>query len=101
MSATTGAAVGFDACALRSLLFVPALSPHLAERAHERGADALIVDLEDSIAPAMKQQARDALGTAVRAIAAHGLPVFVRVLNDPALLQSLAAAPKPQDQGGG
>jgi len=35
----------------------------------------------------MKQQARAALGAAVRAIAAHGLPVFVRVNNDPALLR--------------
>ena len=67
---------------LRSLMFVPATSPQFIDKAHTRGADAIIVDLEDSIAPAMKQQARDALGDAVRRIAAHGLPVFVRVNND-------------------
>ncbi|HOA96067.1 MAG TPA: CoA ester lyase [Quisquiliibacterium sp.] len=72
---------------LRSLMFVPATSPQFIEKAHTRGADGIIVDLEDSIAPAMKQQARAALGAAVRAIAAHGLPVFVRVNNDPALLR--------------
>ncbi len=73
---------------LRSLMFVPATSPQFIDKAHTRGADAIIVDLEDSIAPAMKQQARDALGDAVRRIAAHGLPVFVRVNNDAALLQA-------------
>jgi citrate lyase subunit beta/citryl-CoA lyase len=97
MSATTGAAVGFDTCALRSLLFVPALSPHLAERAHERGADALIVDLEDSIAPQRKAEARQAAPAMCTAFAARGVPTLIRVNADAALLSEdlRAAAESP------
>ena len=75
-----------DALSLRSLLFVPALSEPFVEKAHTRGADAVIVDLEDSIAPDAKARARAALPGAVSRIAAHGLPVFVRVNNEPAHL---------------
>jgi citrate lyase subunit beta/citryl-CoA lyase len=39
---------------LRSLLFLPATSPHLLAKATERGADALIVDLEDAVPPEQK-----------------------------------------------
>lgn len=44
---------------MRSLLFVPGDSPRKLARALESGADALIVDLEDSVAPASKAAARD------------------------------------------
>lgn len=44
---------------MRSLLFVPADSPKKLEKALTSGADALIVDLEDSIALDGKKQARD------------------------------------------
>jgi citrate lyase subunit beta/citryl-CoA lyase len=43
---------------MRSLLFVPADSAKKLDKAMTSGADALIVDLEDSIAPAGKAQAR-------------------------------------------
>ncbi|WP_280174590.1 aldolase/citrate lyase family protein [Mesorhizobium prunaredense] len=33
----------------RSLLFVPAHVPRFVETAHQRGADGLILDLEDSV----------------------------------------------------
>jgi citrate lyase subunit beta/citryl-CoA lyase len=33
----------------RALLFVPATAERFIAKAHERGADAIIVDLEDSI----------------------------------------------------
>jgi citrate lyase subunit beta/citryl-CoA lyase len=82
-----------QAHALRSQLFVPALSERFVDKAHERGADAIIVDLEDAIAPDAKADARRALPEVVRRIAAHGMPVFVRVNNNPALLdEDLAAA---------
>ena len=42
----------------RSFLFVPADQPRKLERARESGADALILDLEDSVAPAAKPEAR-------------------------------------------
>jgi citrate lyase subunit beta/citryl-CoA lyase len=43
---------------LRSLLFVPGDSERKYERAQASGADALILDLEDSVAAAAKTQAR-------------------------------------------
>ena len=43
---------------MRSLLFVPADSPKKLDKAMTSGADALIVDLEDSIALDRKAQAR-------------------------------------------
>jgi len=46
---------------LRSLLFVPADRPERFAKAVASGADALILDLEDSVAPAAKQVGRDAI----------------------------------------
>lgn len=43
---------------MRSLLFVPGDSPKKLDKGMTSGADALIVDLEDSIATANKEQAR-------------------------------------------
>jgi citrate lyase subunit beta/citryl-CoA lyase len=43
---------------MRSLLFVPGDSPRKLEKAPASGADALILDLEDSIAADRKQEAR-------------------------------------------
>lgn len=63
----------------RSMLFVPAHVPRFVERAHARGADACVLDLEDSVPLALKAQARDAVPRAAAAIEAHGTPVLVRV----------------------
>lgn len=46
---------------LRSLLFVPADRPERFAKAIASGADAIILDLEDSVAAANKQVARDAI----------------------------------------
>lgn len=46
---------------MRSLLFVPGDSPRKMARALESGADALILDLEDSVAAAAKSGARAAV----------------------------------------
>ena len=43
---------------MRSLLFVPADSPRKFEKALTSGADAVILDLEDSVAPTAKANAR-------------------------------------------
>jgi citrate lyase subunit beta/citryl-CoA lyase len=43
---------------MRSLLFVPADQPQKLDKALASGADALIVDLDDSVAPARKADAR-------------------------------------------
>ncbi|MDC7745161.1 HpcH/HpaI aldolase/citrate lyase family protein [Rhizobium binxianense] len=46
---------------LRSLLFVPGDRPERFEKALASGADAVILDLEDSVAPANKPRARQAV----------------------------------------
>jgi citrate lyase subunit beta/citryl-CoA lyase len=46
---------------LRSLLFVPGDRPDRMEKALAAGADALILDLEDAVAPAAKPEARRAV----------------------------------------
>jgi len=53
---------------MRSLLFVPADSPRKLEKALACGADALILDLEDSVAVSAKQAGRDG---AAAFLAAH------------------------------
>jgi citrate lyase subunit beta / citryl-CoA lyase len=63
----------------RSMLYVPASNDKFVARAAERGADAIILDLEDSIAPSDKEVARDALMHAVPECARNGADVLVRV----------------------
>jgi citrate lyase subunit beta / citryl-CoA lyase len=65
----------------RSLLFVPGTRPDRFDRAVASGADAVILDLEDSIAPAEKEFARGAVQrwletgqSAVIRINAYGTP---------------------------
>ena len=45
----------------RSLLFVPGSRPDRFEKALAAGADAVIIDLEDAVAPADKERAREAV----------------------------------------
>src|SRR5262245_48409598 len=56
-------------------LFVPADRPERFAKAAASGADAIIVDLEDAVAPAKKDFAREALTSAV----GLGVPVFIRI----------------------
>lgn len=51
----------------RSVLYVPAANARALEKARSLPADALIVDLEDAIAPAAKDSARSAAAAAIRA----------------------------------
>ena len=83
--------------AWRSLLFVPAVAQRFVDKAHERGADAIILDLEDSIAPNEKEAARRALPAAARQVAAAGTDVTVRI-NRPLELAvpDIAAAVMPE-----
>lgn len=64
---------------LRSLLYVPAHSERFLAKAHERGADAIILDLEDAVPEVDKDRARDGLAEAARAVSRNGAAVFVRV----------------------
>lgn len=66
---------------MRSLLFVPADAARKLDKAMSSGADVVIVDLEDSIAPDRKAAARELAAAFVRdAVAAEGRPrLMVRV----------------------
>ncbi|VWC51802.1 HpcH/HpaI aldolase/citrate lyase family protein [Burkholderia lata] len=63
----------------RSLLYVPAHVPRFVDKAATCGADALLLDLEDSVPADRKALARDALATAVPHLKAAGGDVLVRV----------------------
>src|SRR5438093_1491302 len=62
---------------LRSLLFVPGDRPDRMEKALGSGADALILDLEDAVAPAAKPDARRAVAAFLHANATA--PLWVRI----------------------
>jgi citrate lyase subunit beta / citryl-CoA lyase len=81
--------------ALRSVLFVPGNRPELIAKAEAAGADALVLDLEDSVAPAAKLAARHAVAAA---LAASSRLTFVRInrSDDSTLEHDLAVlAPHP------
>lgn len=63
----------------RSLLYVPVTEQRFLDRAHERGADAIILDLEDAVAPDRKADARAMLAAAVPLVGKAGGDVLVRV----------------------
>ncbi|MER8501743.1 CoA ester lyase [Mesorhizobium sp. M1142] len=63
----------------RSLLFVPAHVPRFVEAAHERGADGVILDLEDSVPQDQKDEARRRLPESVAKVGRKGKSVLVRV----------------------
>jgi citrate lyase subunit beta/citryl-CoA lyase len=62
---------------LRSALYVPGTRPELFEKALGGEADAVIVDIEDAVAPSRKAEARAAAADLVGS--RHAKPVFVRV----------------------
>lgn len=63
----------------RSMLYVPATSEKFIEKAHERGADAIKIDLEDAVALAEKARARTLVRSAAKTVARGGADVLVRV----------------------
>ena len=75
--------------ALRSLLFVPGDDVRKLAGGARHGADALILDLEDSVAPARKAEARRMVADALCAPRIPGLQLLVRIN---ALQSGLAAA---------
>src|SRR5436309_1126742 len=76
---------------MRSLLFVPADSDSKLAKGLATGADALLIDLEDSVAPAIKPRAREQAATFVAQHAtASGRPLLIVRIN--ALSTGLADA---------
>lgn len=63
----------------RSLLFVPASRLDMAARAHERGADAVIIDLEDGVVDTERPAARATLSSLLRDLHAQGAEVLLRI----------------------
>ncbi|MCB1743709.1 MAG: CoA ester lyase [Gammaproteobacteria bacterium] len=63
----------------RSMLFVPATAERFVEKAHLRGADALIIDLEDAVAASEKPRARTLVAEVAARVGRAGADVLVRV----------------------
>ena len=82
---------------LRSLLFVPGDSERKFARARDCGADALILDLEDSVAAAEKSAARARVAGLIDPEAKRAWTFIVRVnaLDTGLTLDDLAAVVKP------
>ncbi|WP_231498289.1 HpcH/HpaI aldolase/citrate lyase family protein [Pseudonocardia halophobica] len=112
-----------DLLGARTLLFVPGDRPERFAKAAASGADLVVLDLEDAVAPAAKPDAREAVrkwlaaghrgmvrinppGTewyeddvaAVAAIAATSVPVMLPKAQDPAEVAALVAALGPAAQ---
>ncbi len=63
----------------RSMLFVPVTQRRFVEGAARRGADAIILDLEDSVAASEKDRARTLVPEAAGIVARGGADVVVRI----------------------
>lgn len=81
----------------RSLLFVPVTAQRFIDKAPSRGADAIILDLEDAIAPSEKHTARAALPDVARTLAAAGCDLCVRINRELELaVPDIAASVMPE-----
>ena len=63
----------------RTLLFVPGNRPERFEKAARCGADAVVLDLEDSVPPADKLAARGAIAREWARLQGLGVPLVVRI----------------------
>ena len=84
----------------RSQLYVPANNPRFIAKAHTRGADAIILDLEDSVPAQERPAARAQLAESVRSVSQSGADATVRI-NSPEseLMLDLDAAVVPGVRG--
>ena len=80
----------------RSLMFVPVTAEKFVRTGADRGADAIILDLEDAVAPSQKDHARTLIAGAIPQVSRNGADVVVRV-NRPwrLLVRDLEAAVVP------
>src|SRR5215472_5738675 len=85
-----------DLPAWRSLLFVPVTAEKFVRTGADRGADGIILGLEDALAPSEKERARALIADAIPQVARKGGDVLVRV-NRPwrLLVRDLEAAVTP------
>ena len=64
---------------LRSLIFVPGNRPNMLEKARSFDADVVVVDLEDSVPPGEKVNAREIVARLVPSLSGGGRKVMVRL----------------------
>jgi citrate lyase subunit beta / citryl-CoA lyase len=85
----------------RSLLFMPGSNARALEKARTLAADCLILDIEDSVAPDAKGQARDQIAAAVAAKGFGGREIWVRTnsLDTPWWKDDVAMAAKAKPDG--
>jgi citrate lyase subunit beta/citryl-CoA lyase len=83
---------------MRSFLYVPGNRPKMLATALSRGADALIVDLEDAVPAAEKAATRDAVATWLTSLP-PAAPVYVRVNAGPEGLGDARAVAGPALRG--
>jgi citrate lyase subunit beta / citryl-CoA lyase len=87
------------AYARRSSLILPVNVRRFVERAYDRGADAIVLDLEDSVPAQEKASARKLIRDSLPLASRGGAEVLVRVNNDPALLlDDIDASVHPGDR---
>lgn len=77
----------------RSLLFVPGSRPERFDKALAAGADAVIVDLEDAVAPADKLSARESLRAWLRP--EHAVVVRINAADTPWFADDIALCAQP------
>jgi len=85
---------------MRSLLFVPADSQRKLDRSRQSGADALILDLEDSVVPANRPAARQQASAFLTSSGSAGFRRYVRInplANGVALHDLIAVVPERPD----
>ena len=70
----------------RSTLILPVNIPRFVEKAYLRGADAIMLDMEDAVPLKEKDAARRLIRDSLPSVARGGAEVFVRVNNDTAML---------------
>ena len=63
----------------RSLMYVPAHVPRFIDKAHTRGADCILLDIEDSVPPEEKPRARAGVAAAAPMVRRGGADVLVRI----------------------
>lgn len=83
----------------RSLLFVPGDNKHMLASASRRGADALVVDLEDSVAEQAKDEARENIAVVLETGSDRG-DLLVRINNVPGRRDADIAAAIAAGAGG-
>lgn len=94
---TPGQKTGREYVVMRSMMTVPVVVQRFIDKAPEAGADAVCLDLEDSVPPAEKAAARPLARKAVETMPRSGFALYVRVNGYPTGLtgDDLAAVVRP------